>query len=72
MAIKIEFGKHKGKTIKQLMKEDEYNYLHWLLQQDFVKKSYPKLYKALKRKQCHIEWSTYDDKWIGISWYDMF
>lgn len=27
----LEFGKHKGKTIQQVMKEDP-NWLHWALQ----------------------------------------
>ena len=28
----LEFGKHKGKTIKQLFDEDEENYVKWLVE----------------------------------------
>ena len=70
MAIRLEFGKHKGKSVKNLLNENEEFYLRWLIEKDFVKEKYPKLYKALLRKKDEIYWNTFDDSEFQLQWYD--
>ncbi len=72
MAIKFEFGKHKGKSVRQIASEKDYGYLKWCLNQEFIKEKYPKLHQALTRKRGEIQRETYDEEWWDLQWFDMF
>jgi len=64
----LEFGKHEGSTIEQVMKEDP-NWLHWALQNIPDFKLNPTALKALppyvKRENHFEDWDRYDgfDYW---------
>lgn len=72
MAIRLSFGKHKGKSVRNLINEGEWEYLQWLLYQPFVKEKYPKLYKALRRKSEEIGWANYEEEYWGLTQWDLF
>lgn len=45
MDIIVSFGKYKGKSINELMKDNDYK--NWLIKQSFFKNQYPDLYNAV-------------------------
>lgn len=60
---KLEFGKHKGKTVQQVMKDDP-NWLHWALQnvKDFKLNRNALLLLPPYKKQIHVWDNLESDK----------
>ncbi len=47
-SFKIPFGKYKGETIENIYHLN-INYLHWLYEQDWVKRRYPSIYNEIEQ-----------------------